>query len=130
GKLVLKGILHPDDAELAVAAGADGVVVSNHGARALDASIASIEALPAVVAAISGKATVLLDSGVRRGSDIAKAMALGADGVMAGRAPLYGLAAFGEDGVGRAISILRTELLRTMSMLGARTIDELHHSLA
>lgn len=128
GKLVLKGILHPDDARLAVASGADGVVVSNHGARALDASVASIEALPAVVEAIGGKAAVLFDSGVRRGSDIARAVALGADVVMAGRAPLYGLAAFGEAGTARAIELLRTELARTMAMLGARTIEELREA--
>lgn len=125
GKLVLKGILHPEDAELAVEAGADGVVVSNHGARALDSSIAGLHALPDVVAAIGGRAAVLFDSGVRRGSDIAKALALGADGVMAGRAPLYGLAAHGEDGVRRAIELLRTEFVRTMALLGARNIEEL-----
>lgn len=130
GKLVLKGVLHPQDAELAVAAGADGVVVSNHGARSLDSSIASLEALPAIVAAIGGKISVLLDSGVRRGSDIAKAVALGADGAMAGRAPLYGLSSFGEDGAFRALEILRSELVRTMAMLGARTFDELRRSLA
>lgn len=129
GKLILKGILHPADAERAVALGADGVVVSNHGARALDSAIASIEALPPVVSAIGGKISVLLDSGVRRGSDIAKAIALGADGVMAGRAPLYGLSAYGEDGAARAIEILRAELRGTMAMLGARTLDELRCAL-
>ena len=125
GKLVLKGILHPQDAELAVAAGADGIVVSNHGARALDSSIASIAALPDIVGAIGGRAAVLFDSGVRRGSDIAKAVALGADAVMAGRAPLYGLAAHGEDGVRRAIELLRSEFVRTMALFGARNIGEL-----
>jgi isopentenyl diphosphate isomerase/L-lactate dehydrogenase-like FMN-dependent dehydrogenase len=129
GKLVLKGILHPADAERALAAGADGVVVSNHGGRAFDASIASLEALPAIVAAIGGKAGVLLDSGVRRGSDVARAMALGADGVLAGRAPLYGLSAFGEAGAFRAIDVLRSEFARTMAMLGARSIAELRVSL-
>lgn len=125
GKLVLKGILHPEDAELAVEAGADGVVVSNHGARALDSSVASLHALTDVVAAIGGRATVLFDSGIRRGSDLAKALALGADAVMAGRAPLYGLAAYGEDGVRRAIELLRTEFVRTMALLGACNIQEL-----
>lgn len=125
GKLVLKGILHPQDAELAVAAGADGIVVSNHGARALDSSIASIAALPDIVGAIGGRAAVLFDSGVRRGSDIAKAAVLGADAVMAGRAPLYGLAAHGEDGVRRAIELLRSEFVRTMALLGARNVEEL-----
>jgi isopentenyl diphosphate isomerase/L-lactate dehydrogenase-like FMN-dependent dehydrogenase len=121
--------LHPDDAELAVAAGADGVVVSNHGARALDSSVAAIEALPGIVAAIGGRAAVLFDSGVRRGSDIAKAIALGADIVMAGRAPLYGLAAHGEPGVDRSIELLRTEFAGTMALLGARDLPELRGSL-
>ena len=125
GKLVLKGVLHPGDAELAVKIGADGVVVSNHGARALDSSVASIDALPEVVAAIGGRAAILFDSGVRRGSDIAKGVALGADVVMAGRAPLYGLSAFGEAGVGRAIELLRTEFARTMALLGTRNMQEL-----
>jgi isopentenyl diphosphate isomerase/L-lactate dehydrogenase-like FMN-dependent dehydrogenase len=125
GKLVLKGVLHPGDAELAVKVGADGVVVSNHGARALDSSVASIDALPAVVAAIAGRAAILFDSGVRRGSDIAKAVALGADVVMAGRAPLYGLAAFGEAGARRAIELLRNEFARTMALLGTRNVQEL-----
>ena len=128
GKLILKGILHPEDATLAVEAGADGVVVSNHGARALDSSTASIEALTDVVAAVGGRAVVLFDSGVRRGSDIAKAIALGADAVMTGRVPLYGLAACGEAGVGRAIELLRTEFIRTMAMLGARDIRELRET--
>jgi len=130
GKLVLKGILHPDDARMAIEAGADGVVVSNHGGRALDSSVAPIDALPAIVEAIAGRGIVLLDSGVRRGSDIAKAIALGADAVMAGRAPLYGLAARGEAGVGRTVEILRAEFVRTMAMLGARTFAELRSALS
>jgi isopentenyl diphosphate isomerase/L-lactate dehydrogenase-like FMN-dependent dehydrogenase len=127
---VLKGVLHPEDAERALALGADGIVVSNHGGRSLDCSVASIEALPAIVAAVGGRMTVFLDSGVRRGSDVVKAVALGADAVMAGRAPLYGLAAFGEPGVARAIEILRTETIRTMAMLGARTFSEVRAALA
>jgi len=129
GKFVLKGLLHPEDAELALALGADGVVVSNHGGRALDSSIATIDALPDIVAAVGGKMTVFLDSGVRRGSDVVKAVALGADAVLAGRAPLYGLAAAGEAGVTRAIELLRSETARTMAMLGARTIAEVDKSL-
>jgi isopentenyl diphosphate isomerase/L-lactate dehydrogenase-like FMN-dependent dehydrogenase len=125
GKLVLKGVLHPDDAERALALGADGVVVSNHGGRALDCSMASIEALPAVAQAVGGRLTVFLDSGVRRGSDVVKALAHGADAVLVGRAPLYGLAAFGEPGVLRAIELLRMETIRTMAMLGARSIGEI-----
>jgi isopentenyl diphosphate isomerase/L-lactate dehydrogenase-like FMN-dependent dehydrogenase len=124
GKLLLKGVLHPEDAEQALALGADGVVVSNHGGRALDSSVATLDALPAVVGAVGGRMTVLLDSGVRRGSDVVKAVALGADAVLAGRAPLYGLAAAGEAGVARAIELLGAETARTMAMLGARNISE------
>src|SRR4029079_1142958 len=98
GKFVLKGVLHPEDAEKALALGADGIVVSNHGGRALDRSIATIHAAPAIREAVGGRMTVILDSGVRRGGDVVKAVALGADAVLAGRAPLYGLAAYGEAG--------------------------------
>lgn len=129
GKLVLKGVLRADDAELALALGADGVVVSNHGGRALDSSAATLDCLPAIVAAVGGKMTVLLDSGIRRGSDIAKALVLGADAVLAGRAPLYGLAAGGEAGVAHALEIFRAETARTMAMLGARSVDELEPGL-
>lgn len=129
GKLVLKGILRPDDAERAVKLGADGIVVSNHGGRGLDGSISSMEALPAIVAATAGKLEVLIDSGVRRGSDVVKAVTLGAKGVLAGRAALYGLAAGGEDGVVRALDLLKAETLRTMAMLGARTIEEVDGDL-
>jgi isopentenyl diphosphate isomerase/L-lactate dehydrogenase-like FMN-dependent dehydrogenase len=129
GKLVLKGILRPEDAEEAARLGCDGVVVSNHGGRSLDASCASIAALPDVVSAAGGKLAVLFDSGVRRGSDIVKAVALGAQGVLAGRAGLYGLAAGGEDGVVRALDLLRQETVRTMAMLGARDIGEVDRSL-
>jgi isopentenyl diphosphate isomerase/L-lactate dehydrogenase-like FMN-dependent dehydrogenase len=129
GKFVLKGILHPEDAEQALAMGADGIVVSNHGARALDSSLASIDALPDIAAAVGGKMTVFLDSGIRRGSDVIKAVALGADAVLAGRAPLYGLAAAGEAGVGRALELFRTETARTMAMAGARTMAEVDRGL-
>ena len=130
GKFVLKGILHPEDAERALAMGADGIVVSNHGGRAFDCSIATMEALPAIVDAVGGKMTVFLDSGVRRGSDVVKAVASGADAVLAGRAPLYGLAAYGEPGVARALELLRAETARTMAMLGARSIAEVKMALA
>ncbi len=129
GKFVLKGILHPEDAERALALGCDGIVVSNHGGRALDSSIASLAALPAIVGAVGGRMTIFLDSGVRRGSDIVKAVALGADAALVGRAPLYGLAAAGEAGVTRALDLLRAETIRTMAMLGARTIGEIDASL-
>ncbi len=129
GKLLLKGVLHPEDAEQALALGADGVVVSNHGGRALDSSMATLDALPGVVGAVGGKMTVLLDSGVRRGSDVVKAVALGADAVLVGRAPLYGLAAAGEAGVVRALELIRAETARTMAMLGARSVAEIDSRL-
>ena len=129
GKLVLKGVLHPEDAERALALGADGVVVSNHGGRALDSSMATLDALPAVAAAVGSKLTILLDSGVRRGSDVVKALALGANAVLAGRAPLYGLAAAGETGVSRALELLRAETARTMAMLGVRSVSEIDSRL-
>ena len=129
GKLVLKGVLRADDAERAVRIGADGIVVSNHGGRSLDGSIASIDALPAVVAAVGGKLEILLDSGVRRGSDVVKAVALGARGVLAGRAPLYGLGTAGEDGVVRALELLKAETVRCMGMLGARNLGEVDAEL-
>jgi isopentenyl diphosphate isomerase/L-lactate dehydrogenase-like FMN-dependent dehydrogenase len=124
GKLVLKGVLHPDDARGALDMGADGVVVSNHGGRALDSSMATIDALPAIVDAVGGKLAVFLDSGVRRGSDVVKAVALGADVVLAGRAALYGLAAAGQPGVARALELMQSETRRTMAMLGARNWSE------
>ena len=129
GKFVLKGILHPEDAERALAIGADGIVVSNHGGRALDSSIGTMDALPAIVSAVGGRMTVFLDSGVRRGSDVVKAVAVGADAVLVGRAPLYGLAAFGEPGVARALDLLHAETRRTMAMIGARSVAEVKAAL-
>lgn len=128
GKLVLKGVLHSEDAKLALEMGADGLVVSNHGARSLDHSIAAIDALPAIVEAVGGRMSILLDSGIRRGSDIVKALSLGADGALVGRATLYGMAAAGEPGVTRAIDLLRDETSRTMAMLGLTSISEIDGS--
>lgn len=124
-KLLLKGVLRADDAERAVAAGIDGIVLSNHGGRQLDGAISGIEALPEVVRAIGGRASVLVDGGVRRGGDIAKAVALGAESVILGRAPVYGLAAGGAPGVSRAIAILADELDRTLALTGCRNIAAL-----
>lgn len=129
GKFVLKGILHPDDARQAKAMGADAIVVSNHGARSLDGSITSIDALPAIVDAVGGEMTILLDSGVRRGSDVVKAIALGADAVMAGRAPLYGLACAGEAGAARAIDLLQAETARVLAMLGQDSVANITREL-
>src|SRR5690606_26075549 len=105
--------------------GADGIVVSNHGGRAMDSAVPTIEILPAIAAAVRGRCTILLDSGVRRGSDIAKALALGAHAVMVGRATLYGLAAGGQDGAQRAIALLRDEFEKTLGYLGACSAAEL-----
>jgi isopentenyl diphosphate isomerase/L-lactate dehydrogenase-like FMN-dependent dehydrogenase len=124
-KLVVKGILHPDDAAMAADCGADAVVVSNHGGIANDAAIAPIEALPGILAAVDGRIPVIVDSGFRRGSDVLKALALGADAVMIGRATLYGLAAAGEAGASRALDILEAEIRRTMGVLGCASIAAL-----
>jgi (S)-mandelate dehydrogenase len=124
-KLLVKGILHPEDAERAATIGCNGVIVSNHGGRQLDGAVASIDALPAIAAAVGNRIEVLLDGGVRRGSDIVKALALGATAVMIGRATLYGAAAAGETGARRALEILIDELTRTMRLCGTRSIAEI-----
>jgi (S)-mandelate dehydrogenase len=125
GPLVVKGVLTPEAALNAVACGADGVIVSNHGGRTMDGAISSIEALPDVVSAVGGKATILLDSGVIRGSDAAKAICLGASAVLVGRAPLWGVAADGPAGAARAIHILTSELNRVMAYLGCTSVADL-----
>ena len=124
-KLIVKGILRPDDAARVAAMGCDALVVSNHGGRQLDGAVATLDALPRVVQAVQGRIPVLLDGGVRRGSDIFKALALGASGVMVGRATLYGAVAAGEPGASRALAILQDELVRTMQLCGARSVAEI-----
>jgi isopentenyl diphosphate isomerase/L-lactate dehydrogenase-like FMN-dependent dehydrogenase len=124
-KLIVKGIQRHDDALLALSLGADAVVVSNHGGRVLDTSRAPIDSLREIVDAVNGRMTVIVDSGIRRGTDIAKALALGADAVMIGRATLYGTASGGEAGASRAIQIFREELDRTLALLGCRSVAEL-----
>jgi L-lactate dehydrogenase (cytochrome) len=118
GPIVVKGVLTGDDAKRAVDAGAAAVVVSNHGGRQLDGVSSSLRALPEVVTAIGGQAEVLMDGGVRRGSDIVKAICLGARAVLVGRAYVYGLAAAGQTGVARALEILRDDVERTLRLLG------------
>ena len=124
-KLVVKGILHPDDAAMAVECGADAVIISNHGGIASDAALAPIDVLPSVVREVGDKATVIVDSGFRRGSDILKGLALGADAVIVGRATLYGVAAGGEAGASRALDILHAELRRTMGVMGLVRIGDI-----
>jgi (S)-mandelate dehydrogenase len=125
GKLLVKGILTTADAQLAVEHGVDGIVVSNHGGRQLDGAVAAIDVLPAIVAAVGGRMPVLFDSGVRRGSDIVKALALGADFVFCGRATLYGAAVGGVDGVTHALDLLRAETDRVMALIGCTSVAAL-----
>lgn len=125
GPLLVKGLLSPEDAEAAVACGADGVIVSNHGGRTLDPAISAIDALPSVVQAVGSRVDVLIDSGVRRGSDVAKALALGAKTVMTGRFPIWGTAVGGVDGAQHALNIVKGELARVMIQLGCATVEEI-----
>lgn len=129
GPIVVKGILIGDDARRAVDHGAAAVVVSNHGGRQLDGVAASIKALPEVVAAVNGQAEILIDGGIRRGSDIVKALCLGARAALIGRAYGYGLAAAGEDGVACALTVLREGVERTLRLLGAASVADLNPSL-
>ena len=128
GRMAIKGILHPQDARLAVEHGVDAVIVSNHGGRQLDGAPSAISALPGIVEAVDGRAEVLMDGGIRRGSDVVKAMALGARGCLIGRAGLYGLAANGEGGVTRVIEILKKEIDVTLALLGQPDITKLDRS--
>jgi L-lactate dehydrogenase (cytochrome) len=128
GPIIIKGVLTGDDARRAVDEGASAIVVSNHGGRQLDSVSPSLRALPEVVAAVNGQAVVMMDGGIRRGSDIIKAICLGARGVLVGRAYAYGLAAGGESGVARAIAILRADLERTLKLLGCTSIAALDRS--
>jgi L-lactate dehydrogenase (cytochrome) len=128
GKVVVKGVHTADDARRAIDAGADAIVVSNHGGRQLDGVAATIRVLPEVVAAVNGRVEVLLDGGIRRGSDVVKALCLGARAVLIGRAYAYGLGAAGGEGVARAIEILRTDIVRTLTLLGVASTAALDGS--
>ncbi|MFY2029879.1 alpha-hydroxy acid oxidase [Achromobacter xylosoxidans] len=129
GKLIVKGVVNALDVDAIVAIGADALVVSNHGGRQLDTGIATLAALPEVIAAARGRVPVLLDGGVRRGSDIFKALALGAAGVLTGRATLYGVLAGGHPGACKALEILRDELARTMQLCGADTLAAIDETM-
>ena len=123
-KMIVKGILHGEDAARVAAMGCDALSVSNHGGRQLDGCIASYDALRSVFQAVNGKIPVLVDGGIRRGSDIVKALAMGANGVLVGRATLYGAVAHGEPGAHRALAILKDELERTMRLCGAKSLKD------
>jgi len=125
GKLILKGILDADDARLAAEFGADAIVVSNHGGRQLDGALSSIRMLPQIIAAVDGRCEVWLDSGIRSGQDVLKALALGAKGTMIGRAWVYGLGAMGQAGVTAALEVIRKELDISMALCGERDVARL-----
>jgi (S)-mandelate dehydrogenase len=128
-KLLVKGLMSAQDAVTAERYGVDGVVLSNHGGRNLDSAMAPIDVLPEFRAALSTRTTLIVDSGVRRGSDVVKAIALGADAVIVGKATLYGLGAGGEAGVSHALSVFRDEIDRTLALVGRRSFDEVDASL-
>ena len=127
-KLIVKGIQHPEDAKLAIQYGADAIVVSNHGGRVLDSSPATIDILPKIVERVNQQATVLIDGGFRRGSDIIKALALGADAVLFGRAPLYGTASAGQVGAERVLGLYKNEIDRVLGLIGCQDVNDLDSS--
>jgi len=128
GPIVVKGVHTGDDARRAIDAGADAVVVSNHGGRQLDTVAPTLRVLPQVLEAVAGRAEVLMDGGIRHGSDIVKALGVGARAVLIGRAYAYGLGAAGGPGVSRAIEILRSGLVRTLKLLGCSSVSQLDRS--
>ncbi|CAJ1003093.1 alpha-hydroxy-acid oxidizing protein [Brevibacillus aydinogluensis] len=127
--ILFKGILHPEDAKLAVEHGVDGLIVSNHGGRQLDGAISSLDALPSVAEAVGGRIPLLLDSGIRTGADIIKALALGANAVLIGRPFLYGLAVAGEKGVARVIDTLISELDVSLALSGSKSVSDLNRGI-
>ncbi len=129
GKLIIKGVVNPLDVEAILDIGVDALVVSNHGGRQLDTGIATLDALPGIVHAVDGRVPVLLDGGIRRGSDIFKALALGASAVLSGRATLFGVLGGGYEGVDRALTILGDELKRTMQLCGVAALEDINAAL-
>src|SRR5699024_9373461 len=127
--IILKGILHPEDAKLALSYGVDGIIVSNHGGRQVDGAVASLDALPQVVEAVQNEIPVMMDSGIRRGSDIIKAMALGARAVLVGRPCMYGLAAAGEQGVKEVLQNMAADLDLTLGLAGFNSVTDLDKSI-
>jgi len=129
GPLLIKGILDPEDAKLAIEHGADAIIVSNHGGRSMDYGPSSLEALPEIVAAVNGRIPILFDSGIRRGADIFKALALGANGVMLGRTTRWGLAAFGTAGAQRLIEMLQQELVQVAAACGCAKLSDINKTM-
>lgn len=127
--ILVKGILHPDDAKLAVERGVDGIIVSNHGGRQLDGAISTLDALPAIAEVVDGRIPVLLDSGVRTGADVVKAIALGATAVLIGRPFMFGLAVAGEKGVASVLDTLINELDVSVALTGSNSVAELNRSI-
>jgi 4-hydroxymandelate oxidase len=127
--LLLKGVLNPKDADRAVKTGVSGIMVSNHGGRNLDTVPATIDALPQVAERVAGRVPVLVDGGIRRGTDVLKALALGANAVLIGRPYLYGLGAAGEAGVAKVVNILQRELQMAMALTGRTTIGSIDRSV-
>jgi L-lactate dehydrogenase (cytochrome)/(S)-mandelate dehydrogenase len=125
GPLILKGVMHPEEAREAAKRGVDAIIVSNHGGRQLDGAAGSLDALPAIAAAVAGRIPILLDGGVRRGSDVLKALALGATACLIGRPQLWALATAGEDGVSHLLDIFRREIDRAMGLCGLRSLADI-----
>jgi isopentenyl diphosphate isomerase/L-lactate dehydrogenase-like FMN-dependent dehydrogenase len=126
GPLVVKGILDPEDARLAIAHGADAIIVSNHGGRSMDYGPSTLEVLPEIAVAVNGRIPILFDSGIRRGADIFKALALGADAVMLGRTTRWALAAFGAAGAQRLIEMLQQELVQMSAAAGCARLSDIN----
>jgi isopentenyl diphosphate isomerase/L-lactate dehydrogenase-like FMN-dependent dehydrogenase len=126
GPMIIKGILDPEDAKLAIEHGADAIIVSNHGGRSMDYGPSSLEVLPEIVAAVNGRIPILFDSGIRRGADIFKALALGANAVMIGRTTRWGLAAFGTAGAQRVIEMLQQELVQVAAAAGCAKLPDIN----
>ncbi len=129
GKVILKGIIDAEDAKMALAVGADAIIVSNHGGRQLDGALSSIRALPAILEAVGDQVEVHLDSGIRSGQDVLKAIAMGAKGTYIGRAYIYGLGAMGEEGVMKALEVIHREMDISMALCGRRSIDEVDRNI-
>ena len=129
GPMLAKGILTPEDARICIDHGCDGVYVSNHGGRSLDYAPSTLEVLPAIVDAVAGRVPVIFDSGVRRGADVLKALALGAKVVCLGRVPRWGLAAYGPPGVQKIIEIVHAELVQAMAYTGRTSIESINRSI-